>query len=268
MKAYKSLKEVFFSIHSALVYTFIYFPIIVLIVFSFNNERINAVWTGFTTDWYIKVLNDSDLMQSFSNSLIVGLISTAIATLLGTMVALGMNKRNFLGKKFFDGILYLPIVIPEIVMAVSLLAFYVFVSLPLGKVSVILAHVTFNISFVYVVVRARLAGSGELFENAAADLGATPWQTFRFVTLPMIFPGVVAGALLAFTISWDDFLIAFFTAGVGGTTLPMKVYSMIKFGVSPEINAISTITIFVTMILILLAVRLEGINKTTDILGK
>jgi spermidine/putrescine transport system permease protein len=251
-----------------MVYAFIYFPIIVLIVFSFNNERINAVWTGFTIDWYLRVINDSDLMQSFSNSLLVGVVSTLGATVLGTMVAIGMNKRTFWGKSYFEGLLYLPIVIPEIVMAVSLLAFYVYVSLPLGKVSVILAHITFNISFVYVVVRARLSGNGDNLEKAAADMGATPWQTFRFVTLPIIFPGVIAGALLAFTISWDDFLIAFFTAGVGGTTLPMKVYSMIKFGVSPEINAISTITIFVTMVLILLAVRLEGINKTTNIIGK
>ncbi len=268
MNSIKSLKGWIFGIHTGFVYAFIYVPILVLIVFSFNNERINAVWTGFTIDWYLRVINDTDLMMSFSNSLIIGFMSTVIATILGTMVALGMNKKGFWGKTAFDGLLYLPIVIPEIVMAVSLLAFYVFVSIPLGKISVILAHVTFNISFVYVVVRARLAGGSHLLEQAAADLGATPWQTFRYVTLPMIFPGVVAGALLAFTISWDDFLIAFFTAGVGGTTLPMKVYSMIKFGVSPEINAISTITIFVTMILILLAVRLEGVNKTTDILGK
>lgn len=268
MNIIKSLKRFPLSLHTGFVYAFIYFPIIILIIFSFNSERINAVWTGFTIDWYIKVVNDTDLMQSFSNSLVIGLISTALATILGTMVALGMNKRSFFGKKFFDNLLYLPIVIPEIVMAVSLLAFYVFVSIPLGKISVILAHVTFNISFVYVVVRARLAGGSEHLEEAAADLGATPWQTFRYVTLPTIYPGVIAGALLAFTISWDDFLIAFFTAGVGATTLPMKVYSMIKFGVSPEINAISTITIFVTMFLILFAVRLEGVNKTTDILGK
>lgn len=268
MRMLKSFRGFAFGLHTGFVYAFIYVPIIILIIFSFNSERINAVWTGFTIDWYLKVINDTDLMRSFSNSLVIGLISTAVATILGTMVAIGMNKRKFFGRKMFDSLLYLPIVIPEIVMAVSLLAFYVFVSIPLGKVSVILAHVTFNISFVYVVVRARLAGSGEILEHAAADLGATPWQTFRYVTLPMIFPGILAGALLAFTISWDDFLIAFFTAGVGATTLPMKVYSMIKFGVSPEINAISTITIFVTMILILLAVRLEGVNKTTDILGK
>lgn len=268
MNIIKSFKEFYIGLHAGLVYAFIYVPIIILIIFSFNSERINAVWTGFTLDWYLRVIFDTDLVQSFTNSLIIGLSSTAVATILGTMVALGMNRMTFFGKKLFDNLLYLPIVIPEIVMAVSLLAFYVFVSIPLGTVSVILAHITFNISFVYVVVSARLAGSGEILEYAAADLGATPWQTFRYITLPMIFPGVIAGALLAFTISWDDFLIAFFTAGVGATTLPMKVYSMIKFGVSPEINAISTITIFVTMLLILLAVRLEGVNKTTDILGK
>lgn len=263
-----SVRNMILGLHTGIVYAFIYVPIIILIIFSFNSERISAVWTGFTTDWYIRVFNDADLIQSLINSLVIGLVSTLIATIIGTMVALGMNKKKFWGKSAFEGLLYLPIVIPEIVMAVSLLAFYVFVSLPLGTVSVILAHVTFNISFVYVVVRARLAGTGDMLEKAAADLGATPWQTFRYVTLPMILPGVIAGALLAFTISWDDFLIAFFTSGVGGTTLPMKVYSMIKFGVSPEINAISTITIFVSMLLILIAVRIEGVNKTTDIMGK
>lgn len=255
------------SIHTWIVYGFIYAPILILVIFSFNQERINAVWTGFTIDWYLSVFRDSDLMHSLMNSLIVGAVSTLIATILGTMVALVMHRYGFFGKKLFDAILYLPIVIPEIVMAVAMLSFYVLVQITLGLVSVILAHITFNIAFVYVVVRARLAGMDPAIEHAAADLGANPLQTFRHVTLPMIAPGIISGALLAFTISWDDFLIAFFTAGVGGTTLPMKVYSMIKFGVSPEINAISTITILFTMILILLALRIEGIQKTAKTMG-
>src|SRR5690554_2303280 len=143
MRMLKSFRGFAFGLHTGFVYAFIYVPIIILIIFSFNSERINAVWTGFTIDWYLKVINDTDLMRSFSNSLVIGLISTAVATILGTMVAIGMNKRKFFGRKMFDSLLYLPIVIPEIVMAVSLLAFYVFVSIPLGKVSVILAHVTF-----------------------------------------------------------------------------------------------------------------------------
>lgn len=253
--------------HAWLVYAFIYLPIFVLIVFSFNQERINAVWTGFTLDWYIRLFSDSDLIASVYNSLLVGLSSTVIATILGTMAAVGMHKYRFRGKGVFEAVLYLPIVIPEIVMAVAMLTFYVFIHLTLGVFSIILAHITFNIAFVYVIVRARLAGIGTQLEEAAADLGATPFQAFRWITLPLIAPGIASGALLAFTISWDDFMIAFFTAGVGGTTLPLKVYSMIKFGVSPEINAISTITILFTMILIFIAVRIEGVNKTAKTLG-
>lgn len=259
-----------FTLHlnAWLVYTFIYAPILILIVFSFNQERINAVWTGFTTDWYVRLLTDGSILHALGNSLLVGIPSTLIATVLGTMAAIGMHRHDFRGKRLFESVLYLPIVIPEIVMAVSLLSFYVWVSLPLGTVSVILAHVTFNISFVFVVVLARLADTDGRYEDAARDLGATAWQTFRHVTFPIIRPGVVAGALLAFTISWDDFLIAFFTAGVGSTTLPMKVYSMIKFGVSPEINAVSTIMILVTMVLMLLAIRAEGIASTTKTIGR
>jgi spermidine/putrescine transport system permease protein len=262
------IRDRLLTIHVWGIYSFIYMPILILVIFSFNTERINAVWSGFTIHWYLRIFADFDLMQSLINSLTIGLVSTVAATVLGTLAALGMQRVAFKGKSIFEGVLFLPIIIPEIVMAVSLLAFYVFINMTLGKVSVILAHITFNISFVYVVVRARLDGVNQDLELAASDLGASPWQAFRYVTLPLITPGVIAGALLAFTISWDDFLIAFFTSGVGATTLPMKVYSMIKFGVSPEINAISTITIFITMLLILLALRLEGIHKTTNLSGK
>lgn len=255
------------QLNAWLVYGFIYAPILILIVFSFNQERINAVWTGFTVDWYLKLFTDGEILSALMNSLIIGIPSTLIATVLGTLAALGMHRTRFRGKQLFESILYLPIVIPEIVMAVSLLTFYVWIQLHLGTVSVILAHVTFNISFVFVIVAARLADMDDRLEDAARDLGATGWQTFRHVTFPLISPGVIAGALLAFTISWDDFLIAFFTAGVGSTTLPMKVYSMIKFGVSPEINAVSTIMILFTMILMLLALRFEGITKTAKTLG-
>lgn len=253
--------------HAWLVYLFIYAPIVVLVVFSFNQERINAVWTGFTIDWYLRLFSDADMMRAIYNSLVVGVVSTAVASVLGTITALGMARYRFPLKRVFDSVLYLPIIIPEIVMGVSLLVFYVFIQFTLGTTSIIIAHITFNISFVAVVVRARLAGMDPSLEQAAIDLGATPLQTFRHVTFPLIRPGIIAGMLLAFTLSWDDFLIAFFTAGVGSTTLPMKVYSMIKFGVSPEINAISTITLLFTMILIFIALRLEGIStaaKTMD----
>lgn len=248
-----------------LIFAFIYLPVAVLVVFSFNQERINAVWTGFTFDWYVRLLSDSSMHEAIWNSLVVGIASTIIATILGTLLAYGMHKYRFPGKTLLLSILYLPIIIPEIVMAVAMLSFYVWIQLALGTTSIIIAHVSFNISFVAVVVMARLAGLDPELESAAKDLGATPWQAFRKVTLPLITPGIVAGALLAFTLSWDDFLIAFFTAGVGSTTLPMRVYSMIKFGVSPEINAVSTLMLLFSMILIFVALRIQGIHSAAGV---
>lgn len=245
------------AFHAGVVYVFLYLPIIVLVVFSFNQERINAVWTGFTVDWYLRLLDDPGLLKAVMNSLFVAAISAIFATVIGTLTAFGMARHEFPGKRLFDAVLHLPIVIPDIMMAIALLSFFVLVKATLGLYSIILAHVTFNIAFVAVVVRARLADFDRNLEYAAMDLGATPAQAFRHVTLPLIMPGVVAGALMAFTLSWDDFMIAFFTAGVGSTTLPLKVYSMIKFGVSPEINAISTITLLFSMSLVLIAQKFQ-----------
>jgi len=259
------LSDALLSTSTWIIFAFIYLPIAVLVVFSFNQERINAVWTGFTFDWYIRLFNDSSMHAAIWNSLVVGVASTIIATVLGTLLAYGMHKYRFPGKMLLQSIVYLPIIIPEIVMAVAMLSFYVWIQLTLGTVSIIIAHVSFNISFVAVVVMARLAGLDPELESAARDLGATPWQAFRKVTLPLITPGIIAGALLAFTLSWDDFLIAFFTAGVGSTTLPMRVYSMIKFGVSPEINAISTLMLLFSMILIFVALRIQGIYSAAGV---
>ena len=244
--------------HAACVYAFLYLPIAILIVFSFNKERINAIWTGFTFEWYAALTRDSGLIDAVLNSLAVASVSTVIATVLGTLAAFGMARYEFPGKKLFDAVLHMPVVIPDIMMAIGLLSFFVLIRATLGLYSIILAHVTFNIAFVAIVVRARLADCDANLEQAAMDLGATPLRTFRLVTLPLILPGVIAGALMAFTLSWDDFMIAFFTAGVGSTTLPLKVYSMIKFGVSPEVNAISTLTLLFSMTLVLIAQRLQN----------
>lgn len=251
------------TLYAGLIYAFLYVPILVLIIFSFNREKISAVWTGFTLDWYVRLLQNSDLLHAFRNSLVVAVLSTLVATIIGTLAAFGMIRYKFPGKALFDAVLHLPIIIPDIVIAISMLSFYVLIQLTLGLVSIIIAQVSFNIAFVAVVVRARLIGFDWDLEHAAMDLGATPFQTFRSVTLPLIMPGVIAGGLLAFTLSWDDFLIAFFTAGVGSTTLPLKVYSMIKFGVSPEINAISTVTLLLTMTLIVIAMRLQRVQYST-----
>jgi spermidine/putrescine transport system permease protein len=234
---------------AGLVYLFLYAPIMVLIFFSFNSTKNTQVWTGFSTQWYGELITDGSVLNAFKLSLIVGI--TAIATVIGTLTALALSRYDFRGKTFADSAIYAATVMPEIVVGVSLLVFFVAATVELGIVTIIIAHVAFCISFVTIVVRARLAGMDRSVEEAAQDLGATPIQTFLRVTLPLILPGVMAGALLAFTLSFDDFVITFFVAGVGSSTLPLKIYSMIKFGVSPVINALSTVVMVSTMILIL-----------------
>jgi spermidine/putrescine transport system permease protein len=236
---------------AALIYLFLYAPILVLVFFSFNSTRNTQVWTGFSTQWYGELFSDGSVLNAFKLSLTVGLTATAIATAIGTLTALALARHDFRGKTLADSAIYAATVMPEIVVGVSLLVFFVAATIPLGVVTIIIAHVAFCISFVTIVVRARLSGMDRSVEEAAQDLGASPVQTFLRITLPLILPGVLAGALLAFTLSFDDFVITFFVAGVGSSTLPLKIYSMIKFGVSPVINALSTVVIATTMILIL-----------------
>jgi spermidine/putrescine transport system permease protein len=236
---------------AGLVYLFLYAPILVLIFFSFNSTRNTQVWTGFSIQWYGELIRDGSVLGAFKLSLIVGLTATAIATVIGTLTALALSRYEFKGKTFADSAIYATTVMPEIVVGVSLLVFFVAATVELGIVTIIIAHVAFCISFVTIVVRARLSGMDRSVEEAAQDLGATPVQTFFRITLPLILPGVMAGALLAFTLSFDDFVITFFVSGVGSSTLPLKIYSMIKFGVSPVINALSTVVMVATMVLIL-----------------
>ncbi|MGF1473738.1 MAG: ABC transporter permease [Rubrobacteraceae bacterium] len=235
---------------AVLIYLFLYAPILVLMVFSFNSTRSTRVWEGFSTQWYAALWKDQSVLDAFYNSMIVGLSSTVIATAIGTLTAMALTRHRFRGQGFADSTIYAATVMPEIVVGVSLLAFFVAIGFGLGLTTIIIAHVAFNISFVTIVVRARLSGMDPSIEEAARDLGANPLQTFLRVTLPLIMPGVMAGALLAFTLSFDDFVITFFVAGVGSSTLPLKIYSMIKFGVSPVINALSTVILVATMILI------------------
>ena len=195
--------------------------------------------------------------MALRNSLYVAFSSTLISTVFGTMVALAMERYKFKGQLAFDALLYLPIIIPDIAMAVMLLLFFVLIKIPLGRSTIIISHVAFNISFVAVVVRARLAQFDMTLEEAAQDLYANNWQTFRQVTLPLIMPGILGGALLAFTLSLDDFVITFFTSGPGSTTLPLRIYSMVKLGVTPEINALSSIMLFASFILVFLSFILQ-----------
>jgi spermidine/putrescine transport system permease protein len=236
---------------AALIYVFLYAPILVLAFFSFNSTKSTQVWTGFSTEWYGELIRDQSILDAFRISMIVGVTATAIATVIGTLTALALARHRFRGKTVADSAIYAATVMPEIVVGVSLLVFFVAAGLQLGIISIIIAHVAFCISFVTIVVRARLSGMDSSIEEAAQDLGANPVETFLRVTLPLILPGVMAGALLAFTLSLDDFVITFFVAGVGSSTLPLKIYSMIKFGVSPVINALSTVVLVTTMVLIL-----------------
>jgi spermidine/putrescine transport system permease protein len=235
---------------AGLMYVFLYAPILVLVIFSFNSTRSTQVWPGFSTEWYAELISDQSILDAFRTSMVVGLTATAIATVIGTLTALALTRHDFRGKTFADSAIYAATVMPEIVVGVSLLVFFVAAGLALGVTTIIIAHVAFTVSFVTIVVRARLSGMDRSVEEAAQDLGANPVQTFLRVTLPLILPGVMAGALLAFTLSFDDFVITFFVSGVGSSTLPLKIYSMIRFGVSPAINALSTVVLVATMVLI------------------
>jgi spermidine/putrescine transport system permease protein len=246
--------------YASLIYLFLYVPIAVLMLYSFNKSKLNAVWTGFTVAWYGKLFHNSAILEAMQTSVMLALITTIAATMIGTLAAVGMYRYHFRGKTALEGIIFLPIVIPEIVMGISMLALFSQMKVPLGFWTLAAAHITFSIPFVIVVVRARLAGFDKSIEEAAMDLGATPWQTFLKVTLPVIAPGVMAGALLTFTLSIDDVVISFFVAGPGSTTLPLKIFSMVKFGVTPEINALSTLMLIVTLCIVFTAEKLQQKN--------
>ena len=235
-------------------YAFLYLPLVIVVVYSFNDSRLNAEWVGFTFDWYRALYNDDAMLTAARNSLVIGVAASAVSTLLGTMAGFAMHRWKL---RLLPLLVLTPIAIPEILVGVSLLIFFVLLNFTLGLVSVTLAHIAFCIGFVAIVVRARMAGMDESLTEAARDCGATPWQAFRHVTLPLIMPGVIAGALMAFTLSIDDFVITFFTAGAGTVTLPLQIYSMIKIAVTPEVNAVSTLLMLVTLVLIVVASRLS-----------
>jgi spermidine/putrescine transport system permease protein len=238
-----------------LVYLFLYLPLSVVVVYSFNDSRLNAEWVGFTWRWYQVLLADEEMIQAAFNSILIALGASLVATVLGTMAGIAMHRYKL---KVLPFLVITPVAMPEILLGVSLLLFFIQVMhLTLGLLSILIAHITFCVGFVAIVVRARLAGMDEGIFEAARDLGATPWQTFRLVTLPLILPAVIAGALMSFTLSIDDFVITFFTAGVGVSTLPLQIYSMIKIAVTPEVNAVSTLLMLVTLGMILLAAKFD-----------
>lgn len=242
-------RKQWFKLIMLLNFIFLYFPIVALMAFSFNNSRRNITWKGFTFKYYVKAFYNESLFDAFVNSLIVASISTVVSTVLGAMLGLALYRFKFPAKNAFDGWIHLPIIIPEICMGVAMLAFFSRLNIPLGLVTITVSHIAFSLPFVAVVVRARMAGFDHSLEEAARDLGANQWQTFVDVTLPYMMPGIVAGALLALTLSLDDFVITFFTSGPGSTTLPIKIFSMVRFSVTPEVNAASTVLIVITLTL-------------------
>jgi spermidine/putrescine transport system permease protein len=239
---------------SLLAYAFLYAPLVIVVAYSFNDSRLNAEWVGFTFDWYQKLFHNEKMLTAARNSLVIGLTASAVSTVLGTMAGYAMYRYRM---RLLPVLVLAPIAIPEILMGVSLLIFFVMLNITLGMVSIVLSHIAFCVGFVAIVVRSRLAGMDESLTEAARDLGATPWQAFRLVTLPLIMPGVVAGALMAFTLSIDDFVITFFTAGVGSSTLPLQIYTMVKIAATPEVNAVSTLLMLLTLALTLIASKLS-----------
>lgn len=238
---------------SVLLYIFLYLPLVVVVAYSFNAAQFGAGWTGFTTRWYATLLSDSQALAAARNTLLLGVLSTGAATVLGTLLGYGMHRYDFPAKSAVTNLSYLPVSVPDIVLAVALLLFYSLVRaglgwFQLGLGTMVLAHVTFQIPFVAIVVRARLTGLDPLLEEAARDLGASGWQVFRSITFPLMLPGVAAGALLAFTLSLDDFVVSFFTSGPGSTTLPILIYSSVKRGITPTINALSTLIVLTSIL--------------------
>ncbi|WP_139906125.1 extracellular solute-binding protein [Clostridium thermarum] len=252
------------SSYSILIYLFLYMPILILILFSFNESKLNAVWTGFSLKWYKNLFTNYTILEALKNTLLIAVTSTILSVMIGTITAVGMYRYKFRGKGILDAVLFVPIVIPEIVMGIAMLSFFSMlqkvIDFEMGLITLIIAHVTFSVSYVVVVVKSRLQGFDKHLEEAAMDLGATPLQTFFKVTLPVIMPGIISGGLLAFTLSLDDVIISFFVAGPKSTTLPLKVLSMVKFGVTPEINALSTIMLLFTVVIVVL---MELLNKAS-----
>ena len=255
------------TLNAVSAYLFLYAPIVLLVIYSFSNSSLSGTWGGFTLDWYGRMLRNERLLEALHNTVRIASASMVFSTVFGTLVALGLERFRFRGRTALDAVLYLPIVIPDIVMAVMLLLFFsasiqwfnsvAGTSWRNSLVTVIISHVAFNISFVAVVVRASLRGFDWRLEEAAQDLGANEWQTFWHITFPLILPGILGGALMAFTLSLDDYVITFFTVGPGTPILTIEVFNRIRRGVTPEINAISTVMLLLSVALVALSQFLQ-----------
>lgn len=255
------VKKYFKNIYSFLIYLFLYLPIVLLIIFSFNDSRYSGKWNGFTLDWYTQLFADSSIMESLYTTLIVAVIASVVSTVIGTVSAIALHNMKAKTKAVVTSLSYIPMVNPDIVIGISLLSLFSVMNLKLGYMTLILAHITFNIPYVIFAVLPKLQQLNPNIEEAAMDLGATPYQAFFKVILPELMPGIVTGALLAFTLSLDDFIVSFFTTGSGVSTLSIKVYSMTKRGVSPKINALSSL-MFIAVLTLMLIFQLKNAKNT------
>jgi spermidine/putrescine transport system permease protein len=251
MSTKSALRPRYLIVHAVVVFAFLFAPIVVLVVFSFNKAKSGTKWAGFSTRWYSSLAHNHDALQAFRNTLKVAFIATLFATVIGTLAAFALTRFRFRGRSAYSTLIFVSLVMPEIIMGISLTAFFRrFAHIDLSIRTVIAAHITFSIAFVVIVVKARLTAFDNRLVEAAADLGATPVQAFLRVVLPLAAPGIFAGAMLAFTISLDDVVITSFTSGPGSTTLPLYIFGQLKFGVSPSINALSTIVLLSALVLL------------------
>lgn len=254
-------------LNAVALYIFLYAPIVVVIVYSFNSAKRGGPWRGFTTEWYATLFSSSEKLSAITNTLILAVASTAISTVLGTLLGYGLSRFSFPGKQLFSWLMYIPVVVPDIVAAVAMLMFYGLIRnwtglLELGLSTMIIAHVTFQVPLIAIIVRSRLAGMDPAIDEAAHDLGADAVQKFRYITMPLMMPGVLAGAALAFTMSIDDFVISFFTAGPGATTLPILIYSSVKRGITPDINALATLIVLASVLGTIAVVYFQGRERS------
>ncbi len=246
-----AVQRAFFGGWTVAVFAFLYLPIALLVVYSFNDSKLNLYWTGFTTKWYGMLFGNEVLLRAFQNSLIVATTTTALSVVIGTSAAWLLYRYRFPAQQTLGLLIFIPMVMPEVLMGVSLLVLFVSLGIPLGYTTLIIAHTTFCFPFVLVGVQARLQGIDPSLEEAAMDLGATPLKAFWLVIIPYLLPAIVAGALMSFTLSFDEYIVTIFTSGADSQTLPLKVYGMVRVGLNPQLNALSTLFIAATAVLVI-----------------
>jgi spermidine/putrescine transport system permease protein len=236
-----------FRLQAGLVFLFLYLPILIVVIYAFNDNRLGQVWRGFSTRWFLATFDDTTLLKALRLSALTATANCLVATVLGTSAAVGLRNVGRRTRTAFDAFMYMALIVPEIVIAIASLLFFVTINLPLGPVAIVITHAVFNTALVTLIVRARLAGMDRSLEEASADLGASRWGTFRQVSFPQLFPAIVAGALLAFTFSFDDVILSSFVSGPGATTLPVEIFSQLRFGLTPKINVVAVLTLSITV---------------------